>query len=309
MVPGKDGVVPGLGAQDLLGAVSGIEDIARIEADAVLQIASANLRFSDMAAIADRIRQAIAAGVAGIVVTQGTDTLEESAFLLDLLLDCSAPVVVTGAMRNPTLAGADGAANLTAAIRVAASADAAGLGVLVVMNQEVHAARFVRKTHTDRLSAFASPAVGPIGWIVEDRVRIVLRPARPMPTLSWRAEPPIVPLLPIAFSMDGGEADRLAVGDAAGVVVAALGSGHVPASLADALGKLAARIPVVLSSRVGAGEGYRHTYAYAGGEIDLLRRGLISSGYLDPLKARIVLALLLADAADRARIEQTFALF
>ena len=117
-------------------------------------------------------------GRAGVVVTQGTDTLEETAFQLDLMLDVRQPVVVTGALRNPALPGADGAANLLAAIRVAADPAATGLGVVVVMNDEVHAARLVSKTHTHKPSAFASPAAGPLGWIAEDRVRIVLRPAR-----------------------------------------------------------------------------------------------------------------------------------
>ena len=101
-----------------------------------------------------------------------------------------------------TLAGADGPMNLLNAVRVAAASAARSLGVLVVMNEEVHAARFVRKMHTHKTSAFASPAAGPLGWIAEDRVRIVLRPARRSLTVAWHAEPPFVPLIPIGFAMD-----------------------------------------------------------------------------------------------------------
>src|SRR6185437_9696095 len=115
-------------------------------------------------------------GSAGIVITQGTDTIEETAFALDLLWAGHAPIVITGAMRNPSLPGADGPANLLAAVQVAASPTARGLGALVVFNDEIHAARFVSKTHTARLSAFRSRTVGPIGWLSEGRPVIAAAP-------------------------------------------------------------------------------------------------------------------------------------
>jgi L-asparaginase len=216
-------------------------------------------------------------------------------------------VVVTGAMRNPTLPGADGPANLLAALRTAASAEAAGAGVLVVLNDEVHAARWVRKGHAHRPSAFVSPSVGPVGWVVEDRVRLPLRPARALPVLPWRGEPPFTPILAFGLGSGARDVEALAKAQPAGLVVAAAGAGHVPSSAVEALAELAAKIPVVFASRTAAGETCRSTYAYPGSEIDLLNRGLIGAGSLDPLKARILLALLLADGADRGRIAEAFA--
>ena len=301
------GVLPTLAAADLIKGVPDLEGIARLEAGSLFAAPSVDLTFADIAKVADAIRGAVAGGVDGVVVTQGTDTLEETAFLLDILLEAGAPVVVTGAMRNPTLAGADGPANLLAAVRVAASPDAAGLGVVVVANDEIHAARYVRKQHISRPSSFGSPTVGPIGWIVENRVRIALRPAKTTPTLAWRDPAPLVPLVTISFSMDPRELAAIDDPEVAGAVIAGAGSGHVPSRFVDKLEALAERAPVILASRVGAGETYRQTYAYAGGEMDLVRRKLVPSGYLDAAKARILLTLLLADGADRTRIARTFA--
>lgn len=308
MAPGeRAGVVPTMGPHDLLAAIPDLARVAKVEAASLRQVASAELRYADIAEVAGRIRAALAAGADGIVVTQGTDTLEETAFQLDLLLDVDAPVVVTGALRSPTQPGADGAANLLSAVRVAAAPVAAGMGVLVVMNDEIHAARFVRKMHTYKASAFASPAAGPLGWIAEDRVRIAMRTVQRAPTVAWHAEPPFVPVIPIGFATDRAVIEAFAASAPAGAVVAALGAGHVPSACVGALQALAARAPVVLASRTGAGEGYRRTYGYAGGEIDLLERGLIAGGFLDSAKARVLLSLLLAAGADRRRIENAFA--
>ena len=300
------GVLPTLAAADLIQGVPGLDGVAALEARAIFAAPSIDLTYADIAKVADAIRAAFAAGVDGVVVTQGTDTLEETAFLLDLLLEAGAPVVVTGAMRNPSLAGADGPANLLAAVRVAASAEAAGLGVVVVANDEVHAARYVRKMHTSQPSSFASPTIGPLGWVVEDRVRIALRPARPTPTLAWADPAPLVPLVTVSFSMDPRELAALNQPGVVGAVIAGAGSGHVPSAFVETLEDLAERVPLILASRVGAGETYRKTYAYAGGEMDLVRRKLIPSGYLDAAKARILLTALLADGADRAHIAAAF---
>lgn len=306
--PGDTAVRPVLAAEDLADLLGDAGGLPPLRPESLKQMASGDLSFSDIADVALRVREVVAEGACGVVVTQGTDTLEETAFQLDLLLDEQVPVVVTGALRNPALPGADGAANLLAAVRVAA-AEAAGLGVVVVMNDEIHAARFVQKTHTYKPSAFASPSAGPLGWIAEGRVRIALRPARPAPTLAWLGAPPDVALVTLGLSMGPEALAPLLAAPPAGMVIAGLGAGHTPGPMAEAIGALAAKAPVVLASRIGAGEVFRHTYGYPGSETDLLARGCIGAGGLDALKARVLLALLLGEGADRQRIAEVFATF
>lgn len=294
---GDGGLTPQLGADALVRAVPALAHLAEIEAQSFRQTASAHLTMDDLEALADKIRQAVSAGTRGVVITQGTDTIEETAFVLDRLLDSVTPVVVTGAMRNPSLPGADGPANMLAATRVALSVEARGQGVLVVMNDTVHAARFVRKGNTSTPDAFVSPIAGPMGWLVEDRVRVPVR-LPPLPSLPRprRGSKPVgkvtVPLVTIGLDEDPLVVEVLAE-FASGLVIAAPGGGHVSPALADVLGAAAARIPVVLASRTGAGEVLAKSYGYAGGDIDLQRRGLIRAGWLDGVKARLLLMILL----------------
>ncbi|RYF63531.1 MAG: asparaginase, partial [Comamonadaceae bacterium] len=143
------GLRPELSADALLQAVPGLAEVAEVAAESHLAKPGASLSFDDLAGTAARIRAAFGQGVEGVVVVQGTDTIEDTAFVLDLLAAGPGPVVVTGAMRPPGAAGADGPANLLAAVRVAASPEARGCGVLVVLNDELHAARLAQKTHTN----------------------------------------------------------------------------------------------------------------------------------------------------------------
>jgi L-asparaginase len=302
------GAAPALSASDLLAGVPGLEDEGvELEVRDVANKPGASLSFGDLFRLADVISAALGGGCAGAVVIQGTDTIEETAYLLDLLVASDAPVVVTGAMRNPSLAGADGPANILAAIRVAASDRARGLGALVVMNDQIHAARWVQKAHTASTAAFTSPGQGPVGQVIEGRVDIPVRLARRSPVFSAVSRRDVrVGLVTITLGDDGVLID--AIGEHVdGLVVAALGAGHVPADAVTALGKLAARMPVVLASRTGAGPVHHQTYGFPGSETDLLARGLISAGYLAPVKARLLLHLLIASRAGTTRIKETFA--
>ena len=301
------GVAPRLDAASLTAAIPELRHTARIEPVSLRQLPSAHLGFDDLCALAVAVDRDLEAGRAGAVVTQGTDTLEETAFALDLLVDRDEPVVVTGAMRHPTAAGADGPANLVAAVQVASSAAARGLGTLVVLGDAIHAARLVRKAHTSSPAAFRSSGAGALGWVVEGRVRVMLRPAyRTVKIQPPTAGVPPVALLTASLGEDARLVEQVDALGYAGLVVQGMGGGHVPPGLVPALESLATRVPVVVASRTGAGEVLRDTYGYPGSERDLLARGLLPAGSLDGLKARVLLALLLADGADRARVAQSF---
>jgi L-asparaginase len=297
------GVTPALGPEQLLAAVPGLDAVGVDTATVAFRNRpSASLKFTDLIELAATIRDSFAAGVAGAVVTQGTDTIEEAAYLLDLLHAGPQPVVVTGAMRNPTLAGADGPANLLAAVQVAAAPQARDLGCLVVFADEIHAAARVRKTHSTSPGTFVSPNGGPLGYLVEGTPTVVNRPAA-----RHTIPPPpagAAPRVGLYTATFGDDADLVtAVGERVdGLVIAGFGVGHVPDAWLDTLTALAGRIPVVLASRTGAGPVLTHTYGFPGSERDLLDRGLIPAGLLHPLKARILLHLALAHDADHATV-------
>lgn len=304
---GGPGVQPSLTGEALVEAIPQLSEIAEISAASLRQVPGWALNLEDLIEVAGEAKRAIDEGAAGVVVTQGTDSIEETVFVLDLLVNRGAPVVVTGAMRNPTLPGADGPANLLAAVQVASSEAARSLGAIVVFNDEVHAARYVQKTHTQNPATFRSAMTGPIGWISEGKVRIAVRPTKHHHIeLDALHGDQSVALLKLGLG--GDERILGAVGELgyAGLVVEGLGGGHVPSHMAEPLGALAAEMPVVLASRTGSGEVLRSTYSFPGSEMDLLERGLISAGTLDGLKSRLLLTLLLRSGATRAEVSATF---
>jgi L-asparaginase len=199
--------------------------------------------------------------------------------------------------------------DLLAAVQVAAAPEAAGLGTLVVLNDEIHAARFVRKTHASSPATFRSPTAGPLGWVVEGRPRIALRvPVLQGVPTGVGEEVPAVALLTCALGEDSRLIGHLEELGYAGLVLDAFGGGHVPAHVVPALEDLATRIPVVLGSRTGGGEMLRATYGFPGSERDLLARGLVPAGFLDGRKARVLLSLLLAAGSDLDGVRTSFEL-
>lgn len=321
------GVSPAVRLDDLVAAVPRLAEVARVQATQVLQVPSCEITVPDLVGLVARMRAAVLAGAAGVVVTQGTDTLEESAFVLDLLWDRPEPVVVTGALRTPDAPGADGPANLLAAVRVAASPDAREAGVLAVLGDQVHAARSVRKAHTSQPSAFVSVGSGPLGAVSEGTVRFLTKPVeRRLLSLphsdttgsdttgsdttssdttsgdtAGRGTRPRVAVVPVGLGSDDGLLRAVGEQGYDGLVVEAMGGGHVPRALVPVLAELASRIPVLLASRTGAGRVLSSSYGYPGGDVDLVARGLVPTGDLDATKARLLLHLVLTSGADRDR--------
>jgi L-asparaginase len=305
------GATPSLDVGEMARQMPGVQEIAEVVPRASRHLASSLMTVRDLLDIAAAARAAVAQGCRGVVVTQGTDTIEEIAFGLDLLCAGDDPIVVTGAMRNASLPGADGPANVVAAIRVAASDAARGLGTLVVLNDEIHAARFVRKAHTTNPATFRSMATGPIGWLAEGDVRIALRPARRFAVdVLESAVPAPVCLLKMSLGDDGRLLQYLRTAGFMGLVLEGFGGGHVPGDVAapGLLESIIEQMPVVLASRAGSGELLRGTYGgFPGSETDLIGRGVIYAGALDGPKARVLLTLLLMRGADRDEIIRAFA--
>ncbi len=305
---GRLGVTPQLGADDLLGTIGEVIGDVAVEVVTTHRVPSGDLRLDDVVELARDVRRRLEHGTDGVVVAQGTDTLEEVAFALDLLVRDDRPVVVTGAMRLPSDVGADGPANLLGAITVALSPAARALGVVVAFNDEVHAARFVRKTNTTNVATFASPTTGPVGRITEGLARIYLRPPRLYDAVDLERvdRVPPVSLFSCAIGDDGRLLDTARDHGFAGVVVEGFGGGHVPAAMVRRLSELAEHMPVILASRTGGGDVLATTYGYDGSERDLLDRGLVSAGFLDGRKARVFLSLLLGAGCDTADVADAF---
>jgi L-asparaginase len=237
------------------------------------------------------------------VVTHGTDTLEETAYLTDLLYGGDAPIVFTGAMRPASAPGADGPANLADAVAAARVAD--GLGVLVCFAGELHAARDVRKADSTSVAAFRSPRLGPLGFVREGRVTVERRIER-VPPLDPRHLDAAVHIVPAALGADGTLIDAAVEAGADGVVAVVLGAGHTPPPFLVAMRRAAARVPVVVTVRPERGSILRATYAFEGAERDLRGGSLICAAALSPAAARMKLMACLGAGYARAAIAQSF---
>src|SRR5215469_13891876 len=258
-----EGAVPQLDAADLIAELGSVA--AGIEPLDLTNVSSIALRDEHLLALARAVDESIASGFGAIVITHGTDTMEETAYLLALAINRGrTAVVLTGAMRHHDLEGYDGLANLRAALIAARTPGMADLGPVVVMSDEIHAARFVTKSHATSPGAFTSRP-GPLGQVSESEAALWLRPV---------------------YSVYSGPD---------GVVIEGFGGGHLPPALLDGLDQAVARgIPTVVASRCGDGPTLLETYAVPGTEIDLQARGAVMAGTISAVKARLRLAVAIA---------------
>ena len=293
--PGEAGAMPGLGAAQMKAGLP--KGPWQVQTRDVMRKPSRAMAPMDMWNLAVAVREEIDKGADGVVITHGTDTLEETAYALALLINPTVPVVLTGAMRPPHTPGADGPANLQSALAAAASRELAPYGPVVVFQDEVHVARWVTKQHSARIASFASPAAGPVGAVVEGRVHLMLGPVPEADRLKAEPAPPRhrVELIWTTAGVDGLLVQALA-GKVDGLVVAGTGGGHLPPLLAEELvGLVAEGCPVVLSSRCGdAPQVLTNTYGGVGSEVHLLGAGVVSGGSLAALKCRLRLLFGLA---------------
>lgn len=297
--------VPALDAAQLIEQLPGLQ-AERIRAESVLALPSAQMTPAQALDLASRAASAAAAGE-GVVITTGTDTMEEVAVLCSLLHGGEPPIAITGANRPASGPGADGPANLVDAVALARSPQAAGLGAVVVFGGEIHAGMTVRKVDSTGPAAFGSPGAGLLGRIVERRVWLHAKPIRPRTvkpeTLDARVE------IVIAALGDDGRLLRSAADGADGLVVVALGAGHLTPGMLAELRAATERIPVVMTCRPDRSSMLFATYGFEGDESDLRSSGAICAPFLSAQAARIALLCCLGAGLDRDAVASLFAQF
>ena len=294
-----------LGADELLAAVPEIADVCAIDSEEVSAIDSKDMTEAVWLHLAARIKAVLSADAAGVVVTHGTDTLEETAYFLQLVVKSEKPVVLTGAMRPATALSADGPLNFLDAVRLAASPKAHGQGALVVLNGEIHSARDIQKVHTTAVQAFVSPDVGALGRMEDGtphfRRRVLTRHTRESEfDLAGVTALPYVPILYGHAGADSRLAAAAVEGGAAGIVYAGTGDGSIHEAVRKPLLSAAEKgVVVVRASRTGAG-------AVLSDASGCPEAYFIEADTLPPAKARILLALALSETKERAKIRRMF---
>lgn len=283
------GVSPDV-ANPLMDAVVDIPEDVELLVEDIFNIPSPHITPEHMLQIKERIQLAKLAGIHSIVITHGTDTLEETAFFLDTTIGNLLPIVITGAMRSSNELGSDGLYNFESAIRVAACEDALGKGVLVVMNDEIHSARYVTKTHTTNVATFRTPTLGPIGLVSKTRILFM---QELLETPHWDVDTVdgLIPIVKAYAGMHGELFEGLLSSDIDGLVIEALGAGNLPPETLPPIQKmLEKKIPVALVSRCFNGIA-EPVYDYLGGGAELKEMGIIFCNSINSQKARIKLLI------------------
>lgn len=304
--PAVGALRPALTGAEIVAAVPGLEQVARVEVEEIANVGSKDMTPEIWRTLSLRANRLLAdEAVAGVVVTHGTDTLEETAYFLDLTVTSRKPVVVVGSQRASSYFDSDGPRNMLNAVRVAVSAEAVGMGTLVVMNGQINAARDVTKTNTLDPETFRTLDFGALGVADMEAVRFYRAPTRRQ-TIPLR-EGDVLPRVEIVSQYAGadGRLIRLLLEDGRmeGLVIAGVGLGHVSRPAQDAIQEVRSRgIPVVLSTRVYTG---RVVPLYAS-NIQLLEMGCVEADNLSPQKARVLLMLAMTRTSDPEELKPFF---
>lgn len=285
-----------VGVEELLAAVPQVREVAEVSGEQLASIDSKDITAAEQIKLAKRVRELLLSGdTDGIVITHGTDTLEESAYLLDLLHFADKPVVLTGAMRPATALSADGPLNLLDAVRVAASDDARDRGVLVVLNNDIHSARLVTKLSTTAVETFQSPSGGAVGAVNDGEVVFyhsadshhLPQALNASEQMTSRQDLPYVPILYGHSDDDGRLVQMVLKNGAEGIVYAGMGNGSIPERVEQELAAaLQAGVPVIRASTCVYGMVVKAEESYE-------QAGFISGGLLNPRKARLLLQVAL----------------
>ena len=298
--------IPALNSKEIISMIDNIEEIVDVESINFGNLPSPHILPSHMMEISKIINNNIyREDISGVIITHGTDTLEETAYFLDLIIDQEKPIIIVGAMRNNSELGYDGSSNLSAAICIAISSKSLGKGVLVVMNNEVNAAGEVVKTHTLSLDTFKSPEFGPLGIVDNDEV-IFYRDIVKKKHISTEKIEEKVALIKVVSGMESDIIDFYINTGYKGIVLEALGRGNIPPQMISGVKKaIASNIPIVMVSRCHTGR-VLDSYGYEGGGKHLRDLGVIFGGNLPGHKARIQLMLILGKTNNLNHVKYLF---
>ncbi|GJD59205.1 asparaginase [Methylobacterium dankookense] len=298
--------VPALSGEDLVSAVPKLKDIATVAVTEFSNVPSDYMGPDRWPALSRKVDEILAdPGVRGVIVLHGTDTLDQTAYFLDLTLKSDKPVVLVGAQRNASDWDADGPRNLLNAARQILADGSVGMGVTVTLNHRINAAREVRKTHTSNVETFNSGDAGILGYVDEDRV-VFSRKSLRRQTLPLPERMPRIDLVSMYAGADGSQVRHAAETGAEAIVVEAYGWGNMNAEMHDAIAEVIAKgVPVIVATKVYDGRALP-VYGFKGGGNTLLKAGAVFAGDLTPDKARILTLIALPTTKDRAALQSLF---
>jgi L-asparaginase len=294
------GATGSLNAEDLIELIPEIADVARFTAEDFTNIGSSRMTPEIQFRLASRVNELMTSqpDLAGVVITHGTDSLEETSFFLDLLVRGERPVIFAAAQRPPRMQDSDGPRNLLNAIRLAAASASRGMGVLITLNDEIHAAREASKTHSIALNAFRSPWVGPVGTVDDGSIFYFRKPLRRL-TLEVEAVESRVDLITLVAGSDGHLLRAAAEAGAQGIVLEVFGRGNVPPKAMDAVREVRDKgVVVVFTTRTRGGRVVLGR--------DARQLGIVSGEDLDGLKARTLLVVALGKTRDLGQLQSYF---
>ncbi|WP_435076725.1 asparaginase [Halococcus sp. AFM35] len=303
-----NGATPNKSGEDLIAAVPELESYADIKTAEVVQTPSFDMDIESLTAIIERTRTAADDGVDGVVITHGTDTMEESAYYLDLVLDLDAPVVFTGAQRRSDEVGSDGPSNLLTAVRAASHERFRGRGgVYIAFDEELHAARDVTKAHTSALSTFVSPDKCPVARFTRESVRVHRDPGSRSASIETTTSADVA-MVKTGIGVGAQQVNAALERGVDGIVVEGTGLGNTTSALGDTIrDALEADVPVVITSRCQGGA-VAPVYGTPGGGGTLRSQGIIDGGDLPAHKVRLKLMLLIEEygRADLTTLREAF---